>query len=149
MNFNKCPKGMKKPAIKNFGGGFTEIAGQGITRLRFEDDQGRVHTHDVQGAAYVPSAPYVILSPQHWAQQAKDNKPNLRGTSCGIYTDCAIIRWKQNKFQRTVPYDAKTNVPKFCLAPGTVHYQVTSALLEDRYNNPDKEKVCFQAAEAS
>eukprot|EP00957_Ditylum_brightwellii_P184017 14017239-Ditylum_brightwellii.AAC.1 len=46
IDLKEWPKGMKKPAIKNFGEGFTDITGRGTTRWRFEDNQGRVHTHN-------------------------------------------------------------------------------------------------------
>eukprot|EP00957_Ditylum_brightwellii_P091585 6973452-Ditylum_brightwellii.AAC.1 len=96
------PKRVILPTLKALNGGLIMIKGCGTVRWRFEDNASNIHTHDIKGTAYVPDAPYCILSPQHWAQQAQDNKLIPRGTMEEIYADCAILRWSQRCFQRTV-----------------------------------------------
>ena len=54
------------------------IKGQGTSRCKIEDNEGRVHTQDIKEALYVPESPLSILCPQYWYQQAKDNLPIQR-----------------------------------------------------------------------
>jgi hypothetical protein len=47
---------------------------------KIQDDQGRTHVLTLPNSYYAPSSPYRLLSPQHWAQTAKDYSPSPRGT---------------------------------------------------------------------
>ena len=39
------------------------------------DDDSKVHTIHLPNFFYIPKAPHKLLSPQHWATVALDNKP--------------------------------------------------------------------------
>ena len=47
---------------------------------RIEADEVRIHILDIEDALYVPESPLSIICTQHWAQQANDNLPTIRGT---------------------------------------------------------------------
>jgi len=54
----------------------------GTIQWHIEDDDGVSHEVNLPGSYYVPWSTSKLLSPQHWAQTAKDNKPMPRGTWC-------------------------------------------------------------------
>eukprot|EP00957_Ditylum_brightwellii_P125842 9593133-Ditylum_brightwellii.AAC.1 len=110
-----------------------------------EDDDGQVCSFDVPNSAIVPSAPYNILLPQHWAQEANNDFPLCHGTMCAQYEDCCKLYWDQCQHVQTIKLDKRTNIPKLRSAPGTIHYRVTTAILGDCHNLLDAEHVAFQA----
>ena len=65
----------------------------GTLRLRIEDDNGAMHDILIPELFYVPDATSRLLSPQHWAQKAKDNHPKRHGTWCAMYNDEIILEW--------------------------------------------------------
>ena len=71
-----------------------------------------------QTVIFVPGASSHILSPQHWLQTAKDNKPNPRGTWCATYDDKIVMWWNQRKYKQSCPIDPnETNVATIMTAP--------------------------------
>ena len=63
------------------------------------------HQITLPNSYYVPGALSHILSPQHWLQTAKDNKPDPRGTWCATYDDEIVLWWNQRKYKRSYPID--------------------------------------------
>ena len=61
----------------------------------FDDDDGISHTFLIPGSLYIPDSPARLFSPQHWAQEAKDQSPMPRGTWCATYEDAIVIQWDQ------------------------------------------------------
>jgi hypothetical protein len=122
-------------------GGIKDIIYSGTLRLRIDDDNGVAHEKDIKGVYYMPTLSCNILSPQHWAQSAKDNYPLPRGTWCGTYEDAVILHWDQREFRRTLLLDQDgANV-------GTIY---TSPSIErfDKYCNTadvDNDPVCYDA----
>ena len=53
------------------------------------------HQITLPNSYYVPGALSHILSPQHWLQTTKENKPNPRGTWCATYDDEIVLWWNQ------------------------------------------------------
>ena len=61
--------------------GYTDIGMmRGTIKWDLKDDTGQTHCIKLPGSYYVPGATSRILSPQHWAQTARDIKPLPRGT---------------------------------------------------------------------
>lgn len=89
------------------------IAGKGTFLMNIEDDDGGIHKIEIPNSLYVPGLRMVLLSPQHWAQQAKDTIPDPMGT-CMVnsHLSCTLY-WNQKKFKKTVPFDDITNTPSF------------------------------------
>jgi hypothetical protein len=81
--FNTKVKGIKSNTS-------LEVKGEGTIKWRIADDDGRVHSHIIHNALYVPDIPAYLLSPQHWAQSANDTFPNSNGTTC-ITTRNAVV----------------------------------------------------------
>ena len=98
------------------------IKGIGTFRFRVEDDDGKVHTICIPNSLYLPSLPVSLLSPQHWAQEARDDIPISHGTRMENYADGCKLIWHQMDFSKTVPFDAATNTPVFWTAPSTHSY---------------------------
>lgn len=100
-----------------------------------EDDLGRSHDVILPGAIYARKSPARILSPQHWAQEAKDNHPKRRGTWCATYGDEIVLHWDQERYKRSVTLDKKgSNVATICTSPGFnkfESFQSESGLVRD------------------
>jgi hypothetical protein len=84
-----------------------------------EDDDGCKHLFRIPDAFYIPKATNKILSPQHWAQKVKDNKPKPRGTWCAIYDSAIVLQWDQRRFTKTIPLNTRaSNIAEMYTAPG-------------------------------
>ena len=106
------------------------IKGEGTFKFNIEDDTGQTHTIRIPHSLYVPSLKRVLLSPQHWAQEACDNHPQRHGTFMAQYDDGVILHWNQRKFTRLVSYLPSTNTPVFHSAPGARSYKTYVAVIE-------------------
>ena len=103
---------------------------KGTVRWRIEDDDGKVHVITLPGTLYAENAPFRLLSPQHWSQQANDNHPLPRGTWCATYADSVMLQWGQRRFTRTITYCPRSNVGKFRSAPGVRTYGAYANVIE-------------------
>jgi hypothetical protein len=109
---------VRKLRIRGIGGSVKGIM-MGTVKWQIEDDNGMTHTITIPGSYYVPDAPSRLLSPQHWAQQAKDHYPKPRGTWCVTYDNEITLQWNQRKYTRTIPLDPnETNTGTIYTAPG-------------------------------
>ena len=72
---------------------------------------------------YIVAAPTRILSPQHFAQQAKEHKPDPEGTGCITTSSLIKLFWKQKKYSKMVPLDPKLNITMTQTALGIKQYQ--------------------------
>jgi hypothetical protein len=93
----------------------------------------------------VPKAPICLLSPQHWSQSADDKNPNPHGTWCADYHDCLILKWDQEQYQCTIPWDKRTNVARFRSAVGATKYWMFSATFDIGSEMENNEHVVFAA----
>jgi hypothetical protein len=89
--------------IKGFNGNTTKTK-VGTVRWRIHDDEGRIHSILLPNTYYSPHSESRLLSPQHWAQIAK----NGRGTKCTTYHDAIIMECDNQNFIRTIPINRKT-----------------------------------------
>jgi hypothetical protein len=71
----------------------------GTMKMVIEDDNGVPHEIIAPDSLYVPHCPSRLLSPQHWAQKAKDHHPKWRGTWCATYDDEIVLEWKQRQYR--------------------------------------------------
>jgi hypothetical protein len=60
--------------------GGLEIKGVGTFVFRIQSNDGIVDTIKIPGSFYVPGLKLPLLSPQHWAETARDNSPVKYGT---------------------------------------------------------------------
>jgi hypothetical protein len=81
------------------------------------DDHGARHTILLPNTYYVPHSPHRLLSPQHWAQVAKDDFPHKDGTWSATYKDAIVMTWNQGGSRRTIPLNVESNVGIFYTAP--------------------------------
>ena len=127
--------------IKGIAGLFkTEIYSTTI-KWHFEDDNGAIHTFVLPRSFYIPSTSNRLFSPQHWAQVAKDHKPNPDGTRCITTADNIILEWNQREYTRTIPLNRRgTNVGQLYTANGMLKFHAfcckVHATPEEEDENP-------------
>ena len=110
-----------KRAIKGFGGTRTTSIKVGTIIWKWADDEGKVHKFVIPNSLYVPSANARLLSPQHWAQEQRDNHPT-EGTGSETNSKQVTLFWNQRKHRLTVPLSEHNNCATFHLAPGYSKY---------------------------
>ena len=116
--------------ISGINGG-VEVKMMGTFVFDLEDDNGAIHTIRIPNSAFVPDLKMCLLSPQHWAQEARDNYPLPRGTRMENDHCCCILYWNQGKYKRTIPFSDSTNTPVFRTAPSTKSYRAFIAAYQE------------------
>jgi Reverse transcriptase (RNA-dependent DNA polymerase)/GAG-pre-integrase domain len=115
----------------------------GTIKWDLEDDNGVTHSVIIPNSIFLKGATSRLLSPQHWAQEAKDHTPNRHGTWCATYFDHIVLYWQQNKFQRTIQLDKHgSNVATIRTAPGYTAYH---AFCDQADSHEDRDAICFDA----
>lgn len=105
-------------AIKGFGGATTRKLKIGMLRWMWADDDGKVHKFLIPNSYYVPHGKVRLLSPQHWAQAARDWKPR-QGTGEQTDAENCTLYWSQKRYTKTIQLNRKgSNVMTMHLAPG-------------------------------
>ncbi len=108
--------------------GGSDIKGTGTFKFHIEDDKGGVHLIKIPSSKYVSDLKLFLLSPHHWAQEAKDHYPVLKGTRMGEEDEALMLIWKQRKHRRTILYHPQTNTLR--TAPALRTYHAFVALFE-------------------
>jgi hypothetical protein len=137
-NINEFIRGTLKRVhykkVKGFGNSITDITYIGTLRWVITDDDGVTHAFVVPNSFLVPNSGVKLLSPQHWAYEAKDNYPTVYGTWCATYKDRVILYWQQSKYKKTIYLDSnKGNVATMWTKGGVQFYnklqQVSSSMI--------------------
>ena len=105
--------------IKGFNGA-TATTRVGTVRWHIQDDAGKTHTLTLPQTYYSASVQTRLLSPQHWAQTAKQGN----GTKCTTYHNRIILSWDKGKYKRTIPL-ASSNVGVITAPPGIQRFMET------------------------
>ena len=90
-----------------------EIAGEGTFVSLIEDDDGQSNAINIPCSFYVIGVKLPLLSPQHWAETAKDKNPIKYGTKIKADDDGCTLLWQQQTRQKRVNLDPLTNKPIF------------------------------------
>jgi hypothetical protein len=110
-------------SVRGFNGQSTKITNMGTVRWTINDDDGVARDLVITNTYYVPGAPARLLSPQHWAQQAKDCAPLPKGTWCATYDTEIVLQWSQRKYTKTISLDPTAqNVGTMWSTPGYNRY---------------------------
>jgi hypothetical protein len=105
--------------VRGFGDTITKITHQGTIVWQMLDDLEGKHDIVVPNSYYVPNCGIRLLSPQHWAQERKDNLTKLDGTICITYHDRIVLKWQQQNYTKTLHIDPnKYNVAKIWTSGG-------------------------------
>jgi hypothetical protein len=129
---------VKGKYIRSFSGKDTPVLHKGTIKWTVNNDVSIARDIIIPNAYHVPAAPVRLLSPQHWAQQARDNKPNPKGTWCATYDTDIVLQWNQRSFTKTIPLDpTRGNVGTMWSNPG--YGQSRSYLQED-----DEIPLCYE-----
>jgi hypothetical protein len=110
--------------IHGFEGSKVYTIYKGTLLLTIQDDDGNVDKVRIPNSYHVPSCPYRIISPQHWAQEVQEATDD--GTGCIAYSDRGILFWKGGTQRKTVMVD-KQNVFTFDLPPGYKKFHAVCA----------------------
>ena len=119
------------------------IAGIGTLVFTIQDDTGQWHVIKLPNSLFIPSAEGVLVSPQHWAQVARDNSPINNGT-CYIGGDRSVVLyWRQRTFKRTITLDPNTNTPIFYSKAGSRIFKAFNAefVACDAYHKPVEKTI--------
>ena len=79
---------------------------------------------------YVPGLPCPLLVPQHWSEQARDDKPLPDGTCAFFGNNACKLYWDQRKHCKTIPYNDASKTPTFFTAPGSTIYHDFNVVFE-------------------
>ena len=107
--------------------GGLEIASKSTFVFRIEENTGQVDTNRIPCSFCKLHLKLPLLSPQHWAETAKDNYPIKYGIKIEADEDGCTLMWKQQTRQKRVHHDPLTNMPIFQTAPGAIQYQAFKA----------------------
>jgi hypothetical protein len=110
--------------------GGLDIKGSGMFKFHIEDNKGGLHLIKITNSKYVPDLRVCLLSPHHWAQEAKDHHPVPKGTKTNTSNEALTLMWNQCRHRRTIPYHPLTNTPSFCTATASCIYRAFVALFE-------------------
>ncbi len=110
--------------------GGLDIKGSGTFKFHIEDNEGGVHLIKIPNSKYVPDLRVCLLSPHHWAQEAKDHYPVPKGTKMDTNDEALMLMWNQRRLRRTIPYHPLTNTPSFRIAPALRTYRAFVALFK-------------------
>ena len=127
-DFIKTPKQVVG-RVKGMGSNNVSVQGIGTIKWVIDDDNGRKHEFLIPGSLYIPDSPARLFSPQHWAQEQKDNSPLANGTWQATYADHVELVWGQRRFKRTIPFD-KANVATFETSAGSRKFRIFNACHE-------------------
>ena len=133
--------------VKGMGGDKVAVSAIGTIRWTFDDDNGVSHAFLIPGSLYIPDSPARLFSPQHWAQERKDDFPKRNGTWQATFADHVKLVWGQEKFSRKIPLD-KSNVATFSTTAGCKNFRVFQACLEAT-EDEDSEYGPFTAFDAT
>jgi hypothetical protein len=75
--------------------GGLSIKGTGTFKFHIKDDEGGVHLIKIPNIKYVPDLKVCLLSPRHWAQEAKDYYPVSKGTKTDTKDEALTLIWNQ------------------------------------------------------
>jgi hypothetical protein len=131
-------------SVIGYSGSRTKITHKGTIRWYISDDAGKTQAIVIPNSFYVPTSKTRLLSPQHFAQQAKDHFPIHRGTWCATYDDCICLQWRQRTCSITAKLDPESsNVATIWTSPGYKKHVSFCTKLEDA----QKELVCLEASQ--
>jgi hypothetical protein len=100
------------------------IKGKGTFVFSLEDDNRKSHTIKIPNSLYLPGLRQCLLSPQHWAQEARDGQ-----TWLGNFEQECVLNWHGGG-KKTVLFDPTTNTPIFTTAPSSRAYRVFATTFE-------------------
>jgi hypothetical protein len=75
-----------------------QVKGTGTFVMRINDDDGKTHVIKIPNSLYLPKLGGCLLSPQHWAQEAKARKGNKANAWMENYWDKCVLIWDGGKF---------------------------------------------------
>jgi len=116
--------------VQGFGGTATPVTHRVTIQWNIEDDLGRRHTVTLPNSYYAPTGER-LLSPQHWAQVAKDNYPKIDGTCCITTATDIKLMWGQQRFMKTVPLDPRSNIGVLRTASGFDKFRTFCAEVQE------------------
>jgi hypothetical protein len=119
--------------VNGIGAGL-EIQGTGTFVMRIEDDDGGTHTIKIPNSLYLPALRQCLLSPKHWAQEAKamGNKGEWEANRTWMenHWDKCVLLWRGGRFRRSIPHSPTTNTPSFHTAAASKTYSAFAATFE-------------------
>jgi hypothetical protein len=107
-----------------------DIKGVGTFKFKIKDNSGKTHKIRVPNTLYLPELRRCLLSPQHLAQEARDNYPLPRGTWMESDEKNCVLIWGQGKYKKTIPFNPNSNVLSMYSASLSLTYRAFAATFE-------------------
>ena len=133
--------------VKGMGGDKVAVSAVGTIRWTFDDEDGMTHAFLIPGSVYIPESSARLFSPQHWAQERKDDIPKKNGTWQATFADHVKLVWGQEAYQKRIPLD-KSNVASFTTTAGCKEFRIFRACLEET-DDDLSEEGSFKAFDAT
>ncbi len=99
------------------------IKGKGMLVVTINNGNGKPHRIKIPNSLYLPGLRMCLLSPQHWAQEARDNYPRPNSTRIENDAHSCKLFWCQGCFIKMIPFDNATNTQIFYTLPLTTGYR--------------------------
>lgn len=93
---------MQNLVVKGFANTKTPITHKGTVKWKIVDDLGKHRDIVIPNTYYVPECGDRLLSPQHWAQESKDNYPMKDGTWCATFNYRVELQCNQRTLSKTI-----------------------------------------------
>ncbi len=106
-----------------------DIKGTGTFKFHIIDDERGVHLIIIPNSN-VPDLKVCLLSPHHWAQEAKVHYPVQNGTKMDTDNEALMLIWKQQTHGQTIPYHPLMNTLSFHTAVASCTFRAFVALYE-------------------
>ena len=119
----------------------------GTIKWSIADNDGKVSRFLIPNSYYAKAGGVRLLSPQHFAKQINDHKPNKYGTYVEVYDDKAEMYWNQRRQRLTIPVDPITNVFNIYSAPDYDSYEAYCAQVGDD-DEDDNDIICMDVEAA-
>ena len=104
--------------------GGLRVRGRGTLRIRIGDDHGWIHIISIPNSLLIPGLPMLLISPQHWDQEASPAESMTTGGKC-------VIKWGQHlEYCKPIAHSMSSNTPRLRMTSGNLQFQAYSAAID-------------------
>ena len=123
--------------------GEQHVGYEGTVKWTLQDDRGLAFDFEITGVLLVPTLPFRLLSPQHWAQSVR-----RRYGYCHSSTDHeqATLSWNGGENERHVRLATNSNIALLHTAPSAKKYRAFLSTIQHEPTQEFDEFTCFPAA---
>ena len=136
------PGTMRRINTPVIGIGTTKAVWKGTVRWSFQDDKGVPFEFELHDVLYVPTIPFRILSPQHWAACVESKYGYCIGT---IDRHESVLYWNGGENTRHIKLSDNSNIALMQTAPSYDNYAAFLSEVEQDPATEFENFICFPA----